>query len=179
MAPREKGSKDSSLFGKTGKSGQGWQRSASRLCPCVVPPTPYPKFSKLDFFLSGQTLNCSLYPSWQNSYLCRLFLPSVSLDSANCKRGPWAVRRFEYAWPLGSGTIWRCDLIEVGMALLEELCYYRWALRPPMHKLRPVWNYSPNPFLLFSAQRIEFSAPPAHGPAHCLASQYDDSGLNL
>jgi hypothetical protein len=27
------------------------------------------------------------------------------------------------AWPIGRGTIRRCDLVGVGVALLEELCH--------------------------------------------------------
>jgi hypothetical protein len=27
------------------------------------------------------------------------------------------------AWPIGSGTILKCDLVGVGVALLEEVCH--------------------------------------------------------
>jgi hypothetical protein len=30
---------------------------------------------------------------------------------------------FEYAWPMGSGTLKRYGLVRIGMALLEEVCH--------------------------------------------------------
>ena len=33
-----------------------------------------------------------------------------------------------HAWPIGSGTIRKCGLIGVGMALLEEVCHCRGGL---------------------------------------------------
>jgi hypothetical protein len=30
---------------------------------------------------------------------------------------------FEYAWPMGSGTIRRCGLVGVGTALLAGMCH--------------------------------------------------------
>jgi hypothetical protein len=30
---------------------------------------------------------------------------------------------FEYAWPMGNGTIRRCGLVGIGVALLEETCH--------------------------------------------------------
>jgi hypothetical protein len=44
------------------------------------------------------------------------------------------------AWAIGTGTIWRWVLIGIGMALLEEVSLWGWALRSPMLKLCPVWN---------------------------------------
>ena len=108
-------------------------------------------------------------------YLCRLFLRCDSLTSANCKKG------LRHCGGLNLLGPWEVELLG-GVASSEEVWPHwrncRWALRPPMHKLRPVWHY--NPLLLFSAQHVEFSAPPApYLPAHCLAFHYDDSGLNL
>lgn len=31
---------------------------------------------------------------------------------------------FEYAYPMGSGTIRGCGLVKIGVALLEEVCYH-------------------------------------------------------
>jgi hypothetical protein len=45
------------------------------------------------------------------------------------------------AWPIGSGTVKRCSLVEVGMALLEEVCYC--ALRLYMLKLCSKLRHSP------------------------------------
>jgi hypothetical protein len=45
------------------------------------------------------------------------------------------------AWLRGSDTTRRCGLVEVGVALLEEVCHWGmgWASRSPMFKLHPVW----------------------------------------
>jgi hypothetical protein len=44
------------------------------------------------------------------------------------------------AWPVGGGTVRRCDLVGVGMTLLEyvTVCGLGKALRSLMLKLRPV-----------------------------------------
>jgi hypothetical protein len=45
------------------------------------------------------------------------------------------------AWLIWSGTIRTCDLVGVGVALLEKVCHCgSRALRSPMLKLCPVWN---------------------------------------
>ena len=41
--------------------------------------------------------------------------------TANVEQRLWW---FEYAWPMGSGIIRRCGLVEIGVALLEEVCYH-------------------------------------------------------
>jgi hypothetical protein len=45
------------------------------------------------------------------------------------------LRWVQYAWPIGSGTIRRCGLVEVGVALLEEVC--TWPLRSPSARAPP------------------------------------------
>jgi hypothetical protein len=86
-----------------------------------------------------------------------------------------------------SGTIRRCGLNGVGVALLEEMYHcgmgievsdtltlLREELDPPPGGLwKPV-------FWLPSDQDAELSAPPALClPAYCHASCHDDNGLNL
>jgi hypothetical protein len=76
-----------------------------------------------------------------------------------------------------SDTIRRCDLVGVGVALLEEMCHCGgWALSSPMLKLCPMWT-----LLLLLDPDVELSAP---SPAPCLpgcyhASRHDDNELNL
>ena len=43
--------------------------------------------------------------------------------------GMWS---FEYAWPMGHGTIRRYDPAEIGVILLEEVCHCRSWLCDPM-----------------------------------------------
>ena len=33
---------------------------------------------------------------------------------------------FEYAWPMGSGTVRRRGLVGIGVDLLEEVCHWGW-----------------------------------------------------
>ena len=30
---------------------------------------------------------------------------------------------FEYAWPIGSGSIWTCGFVGIGVALVQEVCH--------------------------------------------------------
>jgi hypothetical protein len=103
----------------------------------------------------------------------------------NERRSPlWALNSkirlwwFEYAWPMGSGTLRRCGLVGVGLALLEEESWWGWALRsyaqaqPSVKREPPSW--------LPSYQDVELLAPPAPClPVCCHASHYYDNGLNL
>jgi hypothetical protein len=45
--------------------------------------------------------------------------------------------------PIGSGTLRRCGLMGVGVALLEEVCHWGWALRFQILKPSPVWHSLP------------------------------------
>jgi hypothetical protein len=54
------------------------------------------------------------------------------------------------SWPTGNGTIRRCGLGGVGVALLEEVCHCGGgALKCHMRKLHPVWH------TVFCCLRIE------------------------
>jgi hypothetical protein len=82
------------------------------------------------------------------------------------------------AWPTGSGTIRRCGLVGVGVALLEEEHLYGGGFEVSVLKLCPVWNSS----LLLAAFRSRYrhlgnssTKSAAHGPA----SYHNDDGLNL
>ena len=60
-----------------------------------------------------------------------------------CPYHPKIVWWFEYAWPMGSGTVRRCGLGETGVGL-EEVCHYvdsPW--RAPMLKFHPVQKRYP------------------------------------
>ena len=65
------------------------------------------------------------------------------------------------AWPIGGGTIGRCGLVGVSMALLEEVCHCARALRSHVFKLP-------------SATMDQLL--PTH---HHAAPHHDDNGLNL
>jgi hypothetical protein len=80
--------------------------------------------------------------------------------------------------PIESGTSRRCSLVEIGVALLEEVCHWGWALR--FQKLQP----NPMAHLLFLVpvnQDVELSAttaaPRLH--AHCHAFCHDDYGPHV
>ena len=71
-------------------------------------------------------------------------------------------------------TIRRCGLVEIGIALLEEVwSLWLWSLRSPMLKLHPLWHSF---LLLCVEQDVELSAP---APGLCHASCHDNNGLNL
>jgi hypothetical protein len=64
---------------------------------------------------------------------------------------------FEYAWPIESGTIRRCDLVRIGVASLEEVCHYVGRLKGLLvFKVQPVWKTVS--FWLPSDQDVELSA---------------------
>ena len=78
---------------------------------------------------------------------------------------------------LGSGII-RCCPVAAGVALLEEVCHWGWALKSQMLKLGLVSQFL---FLLSDDLGVELSAL---SPAPCLsvcshAPLRDDNGLNL
>ena len=55
------------------------------------------------------------------------------------------------AWPIGSGTIRRCGLVGVGVALMEKVCHCGFALRSAMLKLCLVCKFSLYNFNFFRA----------------------------
>ena len=65
-----------------------------------------------------------------------------------------------------------------GVALLEEVRHWGWALRSKVLKPSPV---SPFLFMMSSDVDVELSAPSLapYLAARCLASYHDDNGLNL
>jgi hypothetical protein len=82
--------------------------------------------------------------------------------------------------PMGSGTIRKCGLVGIGVALLEEVCHCVgrfWGLL--VLKLHPEQKAVPSWLPL--DQFIELSAPfPAPClPSWCPASCHDNNGLNL
>ena len=81
------------------------------------------------------------------------------------------------AWPIGSGTIRKCCLAGVGVALLEKVSLWRQALRSQVLSLGLMWHSLPLP----ADQDVELLAP---SPVPCLptchhASHHDDNDLNL
>jgi hypothetical protein len=79
--------------------------------------------------------------------------------------------------PIGRGTVRRCGLFGVGMALLEKVCHSRWALGFQKLKVGPVSLSLPAACDL----KVELQVP---SPALCLlachhASCHDNTGLNL
>jgi hypothetical protein len=89
---------------------------------------------------------------------------------------------------MDTGTIRRCGLVKVGVALLEEVCHCGggfWGLiclSCAQHGIA-VSSWQPEedyPLLLPVDQDVELLAPPTPClPAHCHASHHDNSGLNL
>ena len=81
------------------------------------------------------------------------------------------------AWIPGSGTIGRCGLVGVGVALLKVVCHWGWALG--FQKLKP--GPAISLFLLSAHPDIELSAnfPAPCVPECCHASCQDNNGLNL
>ena len=75
----------------------------------------------------------------------------------------------------GSGTIKRCGLVGVGVALLEEVCHCGgglWDLS--LSCLETVCSWLP------LGEDVELSAPSAPClPGCCHAFHHDDNGLNL
>ena len=79
---------------------------------------------------------------------------------------------------IGNCIIRRCSLVGVGVALLEEVCHWGWALRSQKLKPGPVAHLF---FLLPSHLDVELSATSL---APCLplwhhASRHDNNGLDL
>jgi hypothetical protein len=75
----------------------------------------------------------------------------------------------------GIGTIRRCGLVEVGVTLLEEVCYCGVGFETLfLATLQTVC-----PWLPFSEDADPLSPPAPCLPAHCHASCDDDNGLNL
>ena len=74
--------------------------------------------------------------------------------------------------PIGAGTIKRCGLVGIGVALLEEVYHCGWALRFQMPK--------PGPVSLLLSVDLELSASLAPClPAYSYASYHDTNGRNL
>jgi hypothetical protein len=70
-------------------------------------------------------------------------------------------------WPIGNGPIRKCDPVEVGMALLEEL--WVWALRVSYSQVLPSMEHSLP--LLSLDKDVELLTPPTlclHGCCHVL-----------
>ena len=75
---------------------------------------------------------------------------------------------------LGSGTIRRCGLVEVGVALLEEVCRFVGGFWTLLAVCETVCSWLP------LDEDVELSAFPAMClPGPCRASLHDDNGLNL
>ena len=79
----------------------------------------------------------------------------------------------------GSGTIRKCVLVRVGVALLEEVYHWQWTLG--FQKLKPGIVHSAILFLLSANPDVELSAT---SPVPCLpvcsyASHHDENELNL
>ena len=102
----------------------------------------------------------------------------------SCPRLWW----FENTWPMWSGTIRRCGLVGISVALLEEVHHCVggfWSLL--VLKLLSVWEEN----LLLAFCRRQFPSAVSHrdveplsSPAPCLpwcchASCHDDNGLNF
>jgi hypothetical protein len=78
----------------------------------------------------------------------------------------------------GSGTIWNLGPVEVGVALLKEVCHCGGGLSISyMLKLGELWHS----LLLSADQNVELSAPPLVSclPACHYASHHDNNELNL
>jgi hypothetical protein len=76
----------------------------------------------------------------------------------------------------GSGTIRRCGLVEVGAALLEEVCHCGVGFET---SLLAAWETSSLSWLQLE-QDVQLSAPPAPCLLGCChVSHLDDIGLNL
>ena len=76
------------------------------------------------------------------------------------------------AWPTESDTIRRCGLVEVDVALWEEVCHWGWSLGfqgpsgPSVSLLLPSADPDVKPSVTFLSE-------------WCYASLHDDNGLNL
>jgi hypothetical protein len=72
---------------------------------------------------------------------------------------------------IGNGTIRRCGLVEVGIFLLDEMCYRMQAFKFQM--------LNPGPVLVF----FQLPADPVFAPVSCLSFHHalchDVNGLNL
>ena len=87
---------------------------------------------------------------------------------------------FEYAWPIGSGTVRRCGLVGGSVSLWGQ------ASRSPVLKLCPKKNQASwlpveDSYLLLSLDQVgQLSAPLAPClPGCCHVSHHDYNGLNL
>jgi hypothetical protein len=71
-----------------------------------------------------------------------------------------------------------CDLVGVGVAFLEEVCHWRWALKLQMLKLGPVAHFV---FQLPANPDVELLAPSpvSYLPVYNHASHHDGNGPNL
>ena len=77
-------------------------------------------------------------------------------------------------WPIGSGTIRRCGLVGVGVAVLLNMSLWKKTLSSSSAQCKSVSA------LLPVDQDVELSAPSAPClPGCCHVSRHDDNELNL
>jgi hypothetical protein len=85
-------------------------------------------------------------------------------------------RMFLNAWSIGSGTIRRCGVAGVGVALLEELCHFGAGFAVSYAQATPSVAQS---LLLPVDHDVELLAPPGPHAGCCHAFCQDNNGLNL
>ena len=74
----------------------------------------------------------------------------------------------------GSGTIKRCGLVGVGVALLEEVCLSLWGWA-----MTPRGSQSSPDYLPIKMPELAAPSPPPCLPGHCHAFCLPDNGLNF
>ena len=103
---------------------------------------------------------------------CYILMPNLCgrLNSYGPHRLLWL-----NSWPIGSGTIKRCDLVGIGMALLKKCVTVGVGIAISMLKLYPVWCTVSPCYLQIKMQNVQlFQHPVCLLATH--ASHYNDNG---